>query len=204
MSGGRGSYRGKRAFDLVIVAALAVPAALTMSICALLVRCTSRGPVFFRHQRIGRDGKPFMVVKFRTMAHDPDRPIDFPDASLLTPVGRLLRRTSLDELPQLFNVARGEMSIVGPRPTIASQAARFDQRQRGRLSVRPGLTGLAQVEGRNRLTWPQRIELDLDYVQRQSARLDLRILVRTIGVLLSGFGVEGHPKDDPIAGGMER
>jgi lipopolysaccharide/colanic/teichoic acid biosynthesis glycosyltransferase len=199
-----GPYRGKRVFDLLVLVILAIPAALIMAVCALFVRCSSRGPVFFRHERIGRDGRPFVVIKFRTMIEDADRPINFPDPTLVTGVGRVLRRTSLDELPQLFNVARGQMSIVGPRPTVASHAARFDQRQRGRLAVCPGLTGLAQVSGRNTLTWPLRIDLDLEYVRRQSVLLDLRILLRTVVVLLTGFGVDGHPADDPIAGQVPR
>ncbi len=204
MSGHHGSYRGKRIFDLVVLGVVAIPAALIGALCALAVRFSSRGPVLFLQQRMGRDGESFVVVKFRTMVHDPSRPVDFPDASLITTVGRVLRRTSLDELPQLLNVLHGEMSVVGPRPTIASQVARYDGRQRGRLAVRPGLTGLAQVQGRNVLTWPQRIELDLEYVQRQSVRLDLWILARTVGVLVFGSGVEGHPTDDPIAGPTPR
>jgi lipopolysaccharide/colanic/teichoic acid biosynthesis glycosyltransferase len=118
---------------------------------------------------------------------------------LVTPVGRVLRRTSLDELPQLWNVVKGDMSIVGPRPTVAKQVARYDERQRGRLAVRPGLTGLAQVRGRNALTWAERIDLDLEYVRTQSVGLDLRILASTVRVVFVGEGVGGHPTDDPIA-----
>jgi lipopolysaccharide/colanic/teichoic acid biosynthesis glycosyltransferase len=129
-------------------------------------------------------------MKFRTRVHNPERPVDFPDPKLITTIGRALRRTSLDELPQ--------------GPAIADQVARYDEQQRGGLAVRPGLTGLAQVAGRNALTWPQRIELDLEYVRRHSVLLDLWILVRTVGVLFSGSGVEGHPIDDPIAGSAAR
>jgi lipopolysaccharide/colanic/teichoic acid biosynthesis glycosyltransferase len=196
----REPYRGKRIFDFVVLVVVIIPAALVGAVCALAVRCSSRGPVFFGQERVGRGGESFVMMKFRTMAHDPDRPVDFPDADLITTVGRVLRRTSLDELPQLVNVARGEMSMVGPRPSIATQVARYNERQRGRLVARPGLTGLAQVHGRNVLMWPQRIELDLEYIERQSVRLDLWILVQTVGALLSGSGVEGHPTDDPIAG----
>jgi len=123
----------------------------------------------------------------------------FPEAGGLTRVGRLLRRMSIDELPQLINVARGEMSLVGPRPTLPYQVQRYDSRQRSRLSVLPGLTGLAQVHGRNRMSWPERIEWDLTYVENQSLRLDLAILLSTVRTVLNGDGVGGHPRRDPIA-----
>ena len=199
MRGGvaRGPYRGKRAVDLVLLALVAVPAAVLGALCALAVRLTSPGPVLFRQERVGMGGEPFEMLKFRSMREGVN-PI-FPDADRITPVGRLLRRTSLDELPNLLNVAKGEMSVVGPRPTLAYQVERYDDRQRNRLAVRPGLTGLAQVNGRNELTWPERIELDLEYVDRQSPALDLRILAATVGVLLTGSGVEGHQHDDPLA-----
>jgi len=136
------------------------------------------------------------VWKFRSMLVG-DNPV-IPDASRITAVGAWLRRLSLDELPQLINVARGEMSVVGPRPTLPYQVERYDDRQRLRLAVRPGLTGLAQVRGRNALPWAERIEHDLAYVQTQSVRLDLRILAATASVVLTGEGAEGHPTDDPI------
>jgi len=192
-------YRGKRAVDLVLLAVLVIPSAVIGAITAIGIATTSRGPVLFRQGRVGLDGEAFTLLKFRTMRHDPARPMGFPDASLVTPIGRLLRRMSIDELAQLWNVARGEMSIVGPRPTIASQVARYDDRQRGRLAVRPGLTGLAQVRGRNAITWAERIELDLEYVRTQSITLDLRILASTVRVVLGGVGFGGHPTDDPIA-----
>ncbi len=194
-----GSYRGKRAFDLVVVAVLAVPAALVAGVCALTVRLTSRGPVVFRQERVGRSGEPFLLLKFRTMVHEPAGHPMVPDARRFTRVGRVLRRLSLDELPQLVNVARGEMSVVGPRPTLAYQVERYDSRQRGRLAVCPGLTGLAQVNGRNRLPWSVRLEFDLEYVERQSPWVDLTIIARTVGALIVGEGVSGHPEDDPIA-----
>jgi lipopolysaccharide/colanic/teichoic acid biosynthesis glycosyltransferase len=137
------------------------------------------------------------MLKFRTMRAG-DNPV-IPDAARITPVGRWLRRFSLDELPNLVNVARGEMSIVGPRPTLAYQVARYDERQRHRLDVRPGLTGLAQIRGRNAVTWPERIEHDLAYVATQSPAVDLRILGSTLAVLVSGAGVEGHTAEDPLA-----
>ena len=129
---------------------------------------------------------------------DGDNPI-FPDASRITSAGRILRRLSLDELPQLINVAAGEMSVVGPRPTLPYQVERYDEHQRLRLAVRPGLTGLAQISGRNALSWGDRIDFDVTYVEQQSPLEDLRILARTAGTLLSGEGIEGHPTDDPLA-----
>ncbi|HVN50937.1 MAG TPA: sugar transferase [Acidimicrobiales bacterium] len=193
----RGPYRGKRLVDLALLAVVAIPAALVGLPCALAVWLTSPGPVLFRQERVGRDGRPFDMVKFRTMTHG-DNPI-FPDADRITSAGRILRRTSLDELPNLLNVWRGEMSIVGPRPTLAYQVERYTEQQRVRLAVNPGLTGLAQIHGRNALTWAQRIDHDLEYVATQSPWLDLRICLATVRVALTGAGVEGHPGDDPLA-----
>lgn len=190
-------YPAKRAIDLLVVALVCLPAATLGALCAVAVKLTSRGPIIFRQERVGMGGKLFEIRKFRTMTVG-DHPI-FPDASLITSAGRWLRRTSLDELPQLINVARGEMSIVGPRPTLAYQVERYDERQRRRLAVRPGLTGLAQVSGRNSLSWGERIELDIEYVETQSVVTDLRILVRTAAAVVAGSGVEGHPTDDPLA-----
>ncbi len=192
-----GSYLGKRVVDLVLLAVVAVPAALVALPCALAVKLTSRGPVLFRQARVGRGGRSFEMIKFRTMVVG-DNPI-IPDDSRITRAGRWLRRSSLDELPNLLNVARGEMSVVGPRPTLAYQVERYDARQRRRLVCRPGLTGLAQIRGRNALSWSERIEHDLEYVETQSPLLDLRILWATVSVLLTGAGVEGHDDDDPLA-----
>lgn len=190
-------YRGKRALDLAVLALVAVPVGVVGLVCAIAVKATSRGPVFFRQERIGMGGRPFMVWKFRTMVAG-DNPI-FPDASRITSAGRWLRRLSLDELPQLLNVAAGEMSVVGPRPTLAYQVERYDDHQRRRLAVRPGLTGLAQVSGRNALSWGDRIDLDVRYVETQSLRTDLSLIARTARTILSGEGIEGHPTDDPLA-----
>jgi lipopolysaccharide/colanic/teichoic acid biosynthesis glycosyltransferase len=198
-----GPYRGKRLVDLVLVLVAAAPAAVLGGLGALAVRASSPGPVLFRQERVGRDGVPFSLLKLRTMRADAANPV-FPDADRITPVGRVLRRTSVDELPQLWNVLRGDMSVVGPRPTLGYQVARYDERQRGRLAVRPGLTGLAQVRLRNAAPWAERIVFDLDYVDRQSPALDARILLRSVLVVLQGAlggggGVEGHPTDDPLA-----
>lgn len=194
---GDSPYRTKRLVDLVMLTLVAFPALILGSICAALVKSTSRGPVFFRQERIGMDGRPFMVWKFRTMV-DGNNPI-FPDESRITGVGRFLRRFSLDELPQLINVAVGDMSIVGPRPTLAYQVERYDDHQRRRLAVRPGLTGLAQVSGRNSLSWGDRIDYDVQYVESQSPITDLSLIVRTFMTILTGDGVEGHPTADPLA-----
>jgi lipopolysaccharide/colanic/teichoic acid biosynthesis glycosyltransferase len=191
-------YPGKRAVDLAVLVVVGVPAALVGLVVAVAIRLDSPGPALFRQQRVGQHGVPFEVLKFRSMVAG-DNPI-FPDATRITRVGRLLRRTSLDELPQLVNVWRGEMSVVGPRPTLQYQVDRYDDRQRLRLAVRPGLTGLAQVNGRNELRWSERIEWDLQYVDCQSPLLDLRILWRTVKPLVTGAGAEGHPHDDPLAG----
>jgi len=182
----------------MLVAILALPALLVALPAALAIRLTSAGPVLFRQERIGLGGRPFQLVKFRTMVAG-DNPV-FPDATKITRVGRLLRRLSFDEIPQLLNIIRGEMSVIGPRPTLAYQVERYDETQRRRLSVRPGVSGWAQLQGRNEIVWAQRIELDLEYIDRvQSPLADLRILVRSIVAALRGGGVDGHPADDPLA-----
>lgn len=191
-------YRGKRLFDLVVLAMAAIPSLFVAAACGAAVRLSGPGPVFFRQERVGWKGQPFRVWKFRTMVDAEDNPI-FPDGQRITGVGRVLRRTSLDELPQLINVARGEMSIVGPRPTLAYQVARYDSLQRRRLRVRPGITGLAQVRGRNRISWAERIDHDLEYLDRQSLAYDLKIIAWTVQTLLSGKGASGHATDDPLA-----
>ena len=190
-------YRGKRLVDLLLLAVVALPALALGAVCAAAVGLTSPGGVFFKQERVGMGGKPFLVWKFRSMVAG-DNPI-FPDASRITTVGKVLRRLSLDELPQLINVALGDMSVVGPRPTLAYQVERYDDHQRRRLAVRPGLTGLAQVNGRNALSWDDRINYDVTYVETQSVTEDLRIVVKTFSTLLTGEGVEGHPTDDPLA-----
>jgi lipopolysaccharide/colanic/teichoic acid biosynthesis glycosyltransferase len=194
-----GEYRGKRVLDFVVLGVVALPAGAIALVSALAVRLTSRGPILFRQERVGRDGTTFELLKFRTMRHRIAPASPFPDRAHITRVGQVLRRFGLDELPQLWNVVRGEMSAVGPRPTLAYQVARYTPQQRGRLAVRPGLTGLAQVRGRNLLEWASRIELDLEYVRRQSLGLDLGILMRTVPALVNGRGATGHPRDDPLA-----
>ena len=189
-------YRLQRLLDWVVLIAASpvlVPIGLLIGAC---VGLTSRGPVLFRQERVGLNGQPFEVYKFRSMV-DGDNPL-VPDPTRITRVGAVLRRWSLDELPQLLNVARGEMSAVGPRPTVASQVERYTQEQARRLTVRPGLTGLAQVSGRNSLAWADRIDLDLAYIDSRSLRRDVDILVRTVSTVLTGDGAEGHDADDPM------
>ncbi|MFJ8045198.1 sugar transferase [Kitasatospora sp. NPDC096147] len=177
----------KRGGDLVVTVlagSIALPLGLVI---AILIRCTMGGPVIFRQTRTGRGGREFSILKFRTM-RDMRHP-DEPDAPRITRLGALLRKTSLDELPQLWNVVRGEMGVIGPRPTLPEQVVHYSERQRGRLAVRPGLTGWAQVKGRNSITWPERIELDLEYIARRSLGLDLQILFLTARMLLRPTGI---------------
>jgi lipopolysaccharide/colanic/teichoic acid biosynthesis glycosyltransferase len=192
-------YRGKRQLDLAIVMIVALPVIAIGMAGALAILLADGRPVLFRQVRTGRSGRQFILLKLRTMARIKRSKDAFPDPRDFTRTGRLLRRLSIDELPQLINVLRGEMSIVGPRPTLPYQVERYDARQAGRLRVLPGLTGLAQVNGRNGMTWPERIEWDLQYVTNQSLWLDLKILIRTIQAILVGAGVAGHSRNDPIA-----
>jgi lipopolysaccharide/colanic/teichoic acid biosynthesis glycosyltransferase len=198
----RSSYRGKRLLDLTVLALATLPALLVATVCAAAIYWEDRNPVLLRQTRTGRDGQPFTLFKLRTMAPDTAPEAEVPDADRITQVGRVLRRLSLDELPQLINVARGEMSLVGPRPAFGHRTQRYDAYEWQRLRVRPGLTGLAQVRGRNRLSWRERTEHDLCYVAQQSLLVDLRILVYSIWVVLAGDGIHGHPSDN--AGGTVR
>jgi lipopolysaccharide/colanic/teichoic acid biosynthesis glycosyltransferase len=182
-----------RALDVVLSAALLIVTAPVLALAALAIRLESRGPVFYRQLRVGRDGRPFELWKLRTMvpgAESMGAGIYVLEGDpRITRSGRLLRRFSLDELPNLVNVLRGEMSIVGPRPTVQEQVDRYTDRQRRRLEVRPGITGWAQINGRTSLPWPERIELDVWYVEHRSLRLDLRILARTARMLATGHGL---------------
>ena len=156
----------------------------------LAVKLEDGGPVLFRQTRVGKDGKDFELLKLRSMVVDAERTgaghaVDRGDRRI-TRVGRLLRRTSIDELPQLWNIVRGDMSVIGPRPTLRYQVERYSERQRRRLDVRPGLTGWAQIHGRATLPWAERIELDVWYVEHRSPRVDLHILLRTPLALFGG------------------
>ncbi len=183
----------RRAVDIVVSALGLAAAAPVLAIAALAIRLESPGGVIYRQRRIGKDGRPFDVLKLRTMVDGAEfigagLSIDAGDARI-TRVGSILRRTSIDELPNLLNVLRGDMSLIGPRPTLPHQVEAYDERQRRRLAVRPGITGWAQVNGRASLPWPERIELDLYYVEHRSLALDLEIVRRSFRVLLAGEGL---------------
>jgi lipopolysaccharide/colanic/teichoic acid biosynthesis glycosyltransferase len=180
------------------VAIAAIGLALTspaLAVAAIAIKLDSRGPVLYRQRRAGLGGAPFEVVKLRTMRLGAD-PVGVGTPVLegdprVTRVGRFLRRFSLDELPNLASVLRGDMAIVGPRPTLEAQVELYTPRQRRRLEVKPGITGWAQVNGRAGIPWDERIGLDVWYVDHRSARLDLRILARTARLLVSGHGLYG-------------
>jgi lipopolysaccharide/colanic/teichoic acid biosynthesis glycosyltransferase len=185
--------RVKRAFDALVASVGLVVGAPFLAASAIAIKAEDRGPVLFRQERIGQDGRAFDIVKLRTMVVNAERlgagfAVDAGD-SRITRVGAFLRRTSLDELPQLWNILKGEMSLVGPRPTLRYQVEQYTQRQRGRLSVPPGVTGWAQVHGRASLPWPARIELDLWYVEHASLALDARILLETARTLFRSDAV---------------
>jgi sugar transferase EpsL len=174
-----------------------------MAVVALGVRIRLGGPVIFRQERPGLHGRPFTLLKFRTMRSDVDTSgRQLPDAERLTPFGRLLRHTSLDELPTLLNVVRGEMSLVGPRPLLMEYLPRYSPEQARRHEVLPGITGLAQTSGRNRLSWEEKFALDVQYVEEGSFLLDLRILLRTVRQVLSGEGISqpGNATAEPFRG----
>lgn len=182
----------KRGMDLAIAVPAAIVSLPVQAAVALAIRLRMGSPVLFRQERPGLHGAPFTMVKFRTMlAPDPERGL-VDDAERLTGLGRLLRATSLDELPSLWNVIRGDMSLVGPRPLLTRYLPLYSSEQARRHDVRPGLTGLAQVSGRNALSWEQRFELDVQYVENHSIRGDLRILAATIGKVLRRDGVTGE------------
>jgi lipopolysaccharide/colanic/teichoic acid biosynthesis glycosyltransferase len=183
----------RRAVDIAVSAALLVLSSPVLLVAVAAVKLDSRGPAFYRQRRAGLRGEPFDMLKLRTMVDGAEHvgaglAIDAGD-SRITRVGAFLRRTSLDELPNLVNVLRGEMSLIGPRPTLPAQVAQYTVRQRGRLAVKPGITGWAQVNGRASLPWSERIELDIYYVEHRSLALDLRILARTPPLVLGGGGL---------------
>jgi lipopolysaccharide/colanic/teichoic acid biosynthesis glycosyltransferase len=183
----------RRAFDIVVAGAALVFFSPVLVAALIAIRLESPGSPIYRQRRVGINGEEFDVLKLRTMVTGAEHigagmAIDEGDTRI-TRVGGFLRRTSLDEIPNLINVLRGDMAIIGPRPTIPVQVAQYTERQRGRLAVKPGLTGWAQVNGRAALPWPERIELDLWYVEHRSWRLDFQILMRTARMVLSGHGL---------------
>jgi lipopolysaccharide/colanic/teichoic acid biosynthesis glycosyltransferase len=187
------SSRRKRALDVLVATCALVVAAPVLAVTLVAIRLETHGHPVYRQRRVGRDGRPFQLCKLRTMVSGAETmgkglAVDEGDERI-TRLGRWLRRTSFDELPNLINVLRGEMSLVGPRPTVQVQVDRYDERQRHRLDALPGITGWAQVNGRASLPWHERIELDLWYVEHASLRLDLRILVRTAHLAFTGSGL---------------
>ena len=186
-------YPGKRALDVCLAAAALVVLGIPLAAVALIIRLETHGHPIYRQRRVGRDGVPFELYKLRTMVTGAETmgaglAVDEGD-DRITRLGAWLRRTSFDEMPNLVNVLRGEMSLIGPRPTVQVQVDRYTDRQRGRLSVRPGITGWAQINGRASLPWHDRIELDLWYVEHVSPALDLRILWRTLKMVVTGHGL---------------
>jgi lipopolysaccharide/colanic/teichoic acid biosynthesis glycosyltransferase len=183
----------RRALDVLVGGIGSVLTAPLVALLALAIRLETPGSPIYAQTRVGKDGHPFEIYKLRTMVDG----AEFTGAGLainhgdlrITRVGNFLRRYSLDELPNLWNVLRGDMSVIGPRPTIQQQVDAYTERQRGRLAVKPGITGWAQIHGRTSLPWPERIELDLWYVEHRSLTVDLKILARTIRLVASGAGI---------------
>jgi lipopolysaccharide/colanic/teichoic acid biosynthesis glycosyltransferase len=183
----------RRGVDVLASFGLLVVCAPLLAIAVVAIRLESRGPAIYRQRRIGLGGAPFDMLKLRTMVHGAEAmgaglAVNEGDWRI-TRVGAFLRRTSLDELPNLVNVLRGEMALIGPRPTIPVQVAQYTDRQRGRLRIRPGITGWAQVNGRASLSWNERIELDLYYIEHRSLRMDVKIIVRTVALVFGGSGL---------------
>jgi len=183
----------RRIFDVLVSASVLLVTAPILALAIVAIRLESPGHPIYRQRRVGKDARPFDVLKLRTMVSGAETmgaglAVDDGD-SRITKVGAFLRRTSIDELPNLVNVLKGEMSIIGPRPTVPVQVEQYTDRQRGRLALKPGITGWAQVNGRASLPWPQRIELDLWYVEHATLVLDLRILWLTARMLVTGHGL---------------
>ncbi|GGD75418.1 sugar transferase [Microbacterium murale] len=201
---------GKRLLDLFGSAIAIILLSPLVLVSAVLVKVTSRGPAFFFQDRPGLHGRTFRIIKFRSMLTFEDsydaEGNELTNDQRVTRIGAILRRTSIDELPQLFNVFLGHMSLVGPRPALQYQVERYDEGQRKRMDVRPGMTGLAQVKGRNSLTWDQKIAMDLAYVRNVSLGLDVKIMAKTFNVVVSGAGLrfEKHDKLSAHNGDLRR
>jgi len=183
----------RRIFDVLVAGSVLLVTSPILALAIVAIRLESKGHPIYRQRRVGKDARPFDVLKLRTMVSGAETmgaglAVDDGD-SRITRVGAFLRRTSIDELPNLVNVLKGEMSIIGPRPTVPVQVEQYTDRQRGRLALKPGITGWAQVNGRASLPWPQRIELDLWYVEHATLRLDIKILYLTARMLVTGHGL---------------
>jgi lipopolysaccharide/colanic/teichoic acid biosynthesis glycosyltransferase len=189
-----GYERAKRAIDVSVGSALLIVSLPLQAAVAVAIRRSMGAPILFRQPRPGKDGVVFELVKFRTMRHPDAEHVT--DAERLTPLGQLLRSTSLDELPTLWNVVKGDMSLVGPRPLLVEYLPLYTPEQARRHEVRPGVTGLAQISGRNSLSWEEKFVLDLDYVDRLSLLLDVRILWLTLGRV---FGRDGIAADGEVS-----
>ena len=193
----------KRILDLLLgIIGLILTSPLWLYII-IRIKSEDHGPVFFIQERVGKDGKLFRMYKFRSMVMGAEQKgagvFVSAEDKRITKIGRFIRKTSIDELPQLINVLKGEMSVVGPRPTLAYQVKRYNERQRRRLSVKPGITGWAQINGRNTMTWPEKIELDLWYIDHWSIGLDFKIIGKSIWSVLKREGIyseEGIVVDD--------
>ena len=191
----------KRAFDIVVSLTLIIllTAIPVLIVVPIVIKLTSKGPAVFTQERVGKGGKIFKIYKFRTMRIPEDSVR--PDGTVMEPkeritkVGRFLRKTSLDELMQLFNVLFGHMSLVGPRPTLPYQVERYNDEQRRRHDMRPGVTGWAQVNGRNELTWTEKIQYDVEYIDKFSLWMDIKILFKTVGVVFGKKGIEFNKPD---------
>lgn len=193
----------KRTIDIsgATIALLLMIVIPILIVIPIVIRLTSKGPAIFTQERTGKDGKTFKIYKFRTMCI-PEESLDengemLPPEQRITKVGKFLRKTSLDEITQIFNILNGTMSFVGPRPTLPYQMERYTERQLKRHDMRPGITGWAQVNGRNDLTWTEKIEYDIEYIEKFSVWFDIKILFRTVLVVLKADGI-AFSKNDPI------
>jgi len=189
----------KRIIDVVVSGIGLIVLLPIFGIIGIFIKLDSKGPVFFVQERAGKDGKIFKAYKLRTMVQRADRLIGnnpiVEKNPYITRIGKVLRRIGIDELPQLINVFKGDMSLVGPRPTILYQVKEYNDFQRKRLSVKPGITGWALINGRNKLSWPEKIKLDIWYIEHWSFWLDIKILLKTISVIIAGEGLYVEPKD---------
>lgn len=179
----------KRCFDILSTGIATIILLPFWGLLAILMKLTMPGPIFFKQERIGKNFKPFMVLKFRTMKVDKEAEKNFrieKDAERITPLGKFMRRSKLDETPQLLNVLKGDMSVVGPRPTVRQRVEEYPESQEIRLSMRPGLTGISQVSGNVMLSWARRIQYDCNYVKGFSLWLDIKIIIKTIAVVFLG------------------